>query len=746
MSLKPRAVNFDEVWSGLRETVQQVVTMGSIKRNIWNERFSDVYSLCVAFPEPLAERLYTETKKLLETHVRNLYTEVSKQSEENLLVEYHRYWIQFSKGTQYLNNLYSYLNSQHIQKQKFSDADLTYGSMQMDMSEQLLEIGELGLEIWQREMIHKLQERLVGVLLQGIQQDRANTSSNDHPTSTIKGVIHSFVDVNMYKKKATLQLYETVFEVSLLQETGSFYRKEAASLLQECNVSQYMERVIARLDEEQLRATKFLPPSSHQRVVKEVQERMVGDHLATVHGESGAMVAAEARRDLANMYKLLKFVPQGLATLVKHVQEHIKHQGLQAITNLKGDNIPAQFVESLLRVHGKYKTMIKEVFHNDQQFMGALDKAFESVVNHRTNTKTNCRSPELLAKYCDTLLKKSSKGLNESEVDDKLGSSITIFKYIDDKDVFQKFYARMLAKRLIQQQSQSMDSEEAMINRLKQACGYEYTSKLHRMFTDMSVSSDLNQKFNEFIKNDSLDLGINFSINVLQAGAWPLGQTTITPFAVPQELEKSVQTFEVFYHKHFNGRKLTWLHHLCMGELKVNISKRTFLITMSTFQMAMLLLFEKTDSLSCAELQNHTRLNDEQFTKFLQSLIDSKLLLTDAQELQGEEIIRINTEYTNKRTKFRINVAQQKETTAESEATHSAVDEDRKLYLQAAIVRIMKARKLLKHNLLIQEVISQSRARFAPQIPMIKKCIELLIDKQYLERAPNSSDEYSYVA
>lgn len=73
----------------------------------------------------------------------------------------------------------------------------------------------------------------------------------------------------------------------------------------------------------------------------------------------------------------------------------------------------------------------------------------------------------ILCRYCDTLLKKSTKGLNESEVDDKLGHSITIFKYIDDKDVFQKFYARMLAKRLIQQQSQSMDSEEAMINKLK---------------------------------------------------------------------------------------------------------------------------------------------------------------------------------------------------------------------------------------------------------------------------------------
>ncbi|XP_045120266.1 cullin-2-like isoform X2 [Portunus trituberculatus] len=745
MSLKPRAVNFDEVWGGLLETVQQVVTMGSIKRTVWNERFSDVYSLCVAFPEPLVERLYMETKKLLESHVRELYARVSKQREENLLAEYHRYWLQFSKGTHYLNNLYSYLNSQHIQKQKFSDADLTYGSMQMDVSEQLLEIGELGLEIWQREMITPLQSRLVGVLLAGIQQDRQGATT-DAPTSTIRGVIHSFVDVNMYKKKSTLQLYETVFEEELLRETGSFYRKEASSQLQECNVSQYMERVIARLAEEELRATKFLPPSSHKRVVKEVQDRMVADHLATVHAETGAMVCSERTRDLSNMYTLLRPVPNGLTQLVHHLKEHIKQQGLQAITNLKGDNIPAQFVESLLEVHKKYRTMISEVFHNDQQFVGALDKAFESVVNHRGNTKVVCRSPELLARYCDTLLKKSTKGLNESEVDDKLGHSITIFKYVDDKDVYQKFYARMLAKRLIQQQSQSMDSEENMINRLKQACGYEYTSKLHRMFTDMSVSSDLNHKFNDFLKGKNVELGINFSINVLQAGAWPLGQTSITPFAVPQELEKSVQTFERFYHKHFNGRKLTWLHHLCQGELKVSQSKRTYLITMSTFQMAMLLMFEKVDSLTCQELQTHTHLNDEQFTKFLQSLLDSKLLLTDAENLDEEAVVRLNTEYANKRTKFKISVAPQKEQQHETEQTHSAVEEDRKLYLQAAIVRIMKARRLLKHTMLIQEVISQSRARFAPQIPMIKKCIELLIDKQYLERTPNSTDEYSYVA
>lgn len=44
------------------------------------------------------------------------------------------------------------------------------------------------------------------------------------------------------------------------------------------------------------------------------------------------------------------------------------------------------------------------------------------------------------------------------------------------------------------------------------------------------------------------------------------------------------------------------------------------------------------------------------------------------------------------------------------------------------------------------QVINQSKARFNPSISMIKKCIEVLIDKQYIERSQISADEYSYVA
>jgi hypothetical protein len=78
---------------------------------------------------------------------------------------------------------------------------------------------------------------------------------------------------------------------------------------------------------------------------------------------------------------------------------------------------------------------------------------------------------------------------------------------VDDKDIFQKFYAKSLTRRLIHNASVSDDAEKLMIERLKAVCGYEYTSKLQRMFTDTQVSSEINSRFREYCSEHNLNLG-----------------------------------------------------------------------------------------------------------------------------------------------------------------------------------------------------------------------------------------------
>lgn len=98
----------------------------------------------------------------------------------------------------------------------------------------------------------------------------------------------------------------------------------------------------------------------------------------------------------------------------------------------------------------------------------------------------------------------------------------------------------------------------------------------------------------------------------------------------------------------------------------------------------------------------------------------------------------------SKRTKIKVSTSAQADTPQENTATRKAVEEDRRIFLQAAIVRIMKSRQILSHQQLVQEVIDQTRSRFAPSVPMIKKCIEQLLEKQYLDR--QDRDRYVYVA
>ena len=63
---------------------------------------------------------------------------------------------------------------------------------------------------------------------------------------------------------------------------------------------------------------------------------------------------------------------------------------------------------------------------------------------HVTVSRHPLQSPEYLSLYIDDKLKKGVKGLTEVEVEALLDKSMVMFRFLQEKDVFEKYYKQHL--------------------------------------------------------------------------------------------------------------------------------------------------------------------------------------------------------------------------------------------------------------------------------------------------------------
>ncbi|SGY16546.1 BQ5605_C012g06903 [Microbotryum silenes-dioicae] len=587
-----------------------------------------------------------------------------------------------------------------------------------------------------------------------------------------------------------LSPYRTAWEQAFLGQSADFYREESARSLIENDCPTFLRNISRRLVEERERSIAYLGATTEPLLVALLEKTLISNHLASIldHQASGLATLVQDNRieELKMIYTLFGRVSGGHAALRISISKWIVDIGKQVNNGLKviPDEPRAQademneanpnaakdkakakakeasgavvnaktkaalgWVQNVLDLKDKFDRILRDAFAGDKVLEKSIIEAFALFVND------NDSSPEYISLYIDDNLKKGLKGKTEDEVDDVLNKTIALFRYLTEKDRFEKYYNTHLAKRLIASKSVSDDAERNMLAKFKIEAGAAFTQAAEGMMKDVKISEDTLAEFKRYTTRQVDEPPFSLEPIICGSNVWHYNHKEPTCI-LPQVLRDGIKYYEKFYNQKHSGRKLTFRSDLGNVDVKTKFNARSHELNVSTHGMVILSLFEGLDDdekLSYSQISSSTGIVATELRRQLQSLAcgKHKILLKHpkGREVGDKDEFSFNADFTSPMAKIKVQLVISKvETPEERRDTDDKVEEARNIQCEAAIVRIMKGRKEAQYGEVVQECIKQLEARFKPQPVMIKKAIERLITKEYLERGDNDRKLLRYLS
>lgn len=543
------------------------------------------------------------------------------------------------------------------------------------------------------------------------------------------------------------RLYNTSFEEDFLRASREFYHAEGETLLRESDAGTYCRHTRSRITEEQDRCRSTLSEATTPKIEKVVEEELIQNKIHDlIEMESGVryMVDNDRLEELGLIYDLNARVDPKKAELTKAIQKRVIEMGTEvnkaAIAASQASQAPSAeakddkakaptekavnqqtaaaivWVEEVLVLKDKFDGIWKTAFESDQPLQTALTRSFTDFINSSTFT----RGSEYISLFIDENMKKGIKGKTEHEIDIVLDKAITLLRYIQDKDMFERYYKKHLCRRLLMNKSLSNDVEKQMISRMKIELGNNFTLKLEAMFKDMTISEELTAGYKAHVES----LGapdpkrIELGINVLTSMTWPLetmGNLAESDEAkmecvYPPAIERIKKGFEKFYAEKHSGRMLTWQPNMGTADIRATFPKlsgkegsreRKYELNVSTYAMVVLLLFNdlpEGGSLSFEEIQARTNIPSHELIRNLQSLAiapKTRILLKEpmSKDVKPTDRFTFNGSFQSKFLKLKVGVVSagnKVESDRERRETEKKNDDSRSFCVEAAVVRIMK--------------------------------------------------------
>lgn len=347
-----------------------------------------------------------------------------------------------------------------------------------------------------------------------------------------------------------LSIYPEVFETIFLSTTKQLYATESRAALETMSVIQYLSHVDKRLKEENLRINTYLDASTGKRLTHTVEKELIHNHVDSILKMNFVSLFEDRQTKYLELaYSLFNPVPDALPKLCYQFNQYLKNHG-KNIVNAEYEK-DKDMVELLIKFKDEMDLVVSNCFDKNEKFANSLKEAFEYFINMGTN-----KPAEMIAKFVDSKLRTGNKESSEEEFDFLLDKVMLLFRFIHGKDVFEAFYKKDLAKRLLLGKSASVDAEKSMLLKLRQECGAGFTSKLEGMFKDMELSRELFPSFKQHLMSVKPDANIDMGVSILTLGYWPT--YNLCEAKIPPGLAEYQEIYSKFYMSRHSGRKLQW--------------------------------------------------------------------------------------------------------------------------------------------------------------------------------------------
>ncbi|KAJ2614741.1 hypothetical protein H4S08_001565 [Coemansia sp. RSA 1365] len=156
----------------------------------------------------------------------------------------------------------------------------------------------------------------------------------------------------------------------------------------------------------------------------------------------------------------------------------------------------------------------------------------------------------------------------------------------------------------------------------------------------------------------------------------------------------------------------------------------------------------KEDELTYMQIQQQTGLEDVELQRVLQSLACGKfrVLIKEpkTRNVNTTDKFEFNAKFKSPHVRIKISQIAVKEVETDNNEIEEHVHLDRMYRVDAALVRVMKARKTIEHSALSSELLGQ--LDFVISATEIKDRIETMIDRDYLRRDDADASTYHYIA